>query len=568
MKIVKSSLLFILFLFSFLINGGCKNSEINEENGNFHFITTGLSFNGSKNDFKINVPFSSKTYTFNVEADPQVRWNVSVTEGNILTVIPDGEHKGDGEFSVTIAANEEKESGRKGVITISNSADDRIITITFIQIEKKLYFPDGLEGQAQEDFYKENTQWNTTYMLEGDDIAILWDKAFGKNPKYDCTVINRRFDPEVLMDVAEQAYYFIRNELRFASKSNTIADRYKFLVIVKYDDNGAASGGGIDVNNGPDGLTGMPVLWIRPLHLNTQGPTYNVIYHEMSHSFQVLCQYDGAYNLMTVSDGNGIGSFYEMTSQWTLLRRYPNWIELEPAPFEEFIARTHYTLGHNELQYRDPYILEYWATKHGVDVISRIWQNAEKEDDGDFVRAYMRLTETDQESFNAEIYDAATRFVTWDLPHIDKEYNRCGGANVHTCNLKKTGNIYRITNERCPQNYGYNAINLKNFTPGQKVNVSFTGLDNISGFNIKRPERAEWRWGFVASLNDGKRVYSESGKGKNGEISFTVPENTKFLWLVIAATPTQYWFEFDNQWPYEFKITGAEPDGSLCKIIQ
>lgn len=566
MKLVKSTFIVVFLFFSIFINAGCGDKDINEDNYNFHLVTTGLSFNGSKNDFKINVPFNSKTYTFKVEADAQVKWRVSITEGSILTVTPEGEQSGDGEFCVTVASNDENETGRKGVVTVRNSVNSQDITITFIQIEKQLYIPDGLEGQRQEDFYKESTQWNINYMLEGDDIAILWDKAFGKNPKYDCTVINRRFDPEALMDVAEQAYFFMRNKLGFASNSNTIADRYKFLVIVKYDDNGAASGGGVDVNNGPDGLTGLPILWIRPLHLNTQSPTYNVIYHEMSHSFQVLCMYDGAYNLMKVSDGNGIGSFYEMTSQWTLLRHSPNWMELEPTPFEEFIARTHYTLGHSELQYRNPYILEYWATKHGVDIISKIWQNATEEDLGDFIRAYMRITETDQETFNAEIFDAATRFITWDLPHIDKEYNRCGGANVHTCILKKSGSIYKISNERCPQNYGYNGISLKDFVPGQNVTVKFKGLPNETGYNIKRSENAEWRWGFVASLEDGKRVYSESECGKEGNLTFTVPENTRFLWLVVAATPMEYWFEFDNEWPYQFEITGAVPDGDKCKV--
>lgn len=147
-----------------------------------------------------------------------------------------------------------------------------------------------------------------------------------------------------------------------------------------------------------------------PNHL--KDPNHNIIYHEMCHCFQYIAEFDGA------TDFGGVGTFYEMTSQWSLLQRYPNWIELENSHFKDFMKQTHLALGHKENQYHSPYVLEYWANKHGVDIISKMWQQANATDQRDFIRTYQRITGTNQQKFNEEIYEAATRFITWDLEHI------------------------------------------------------------------------------------------------------------------------------------------------------
>jgi hypothetical protein len=53
-----------------------------------------------------------------------------------------------------------------------------------------------------------------------------------------------------------------------------------------------------------------------------------------------------------------------------------------------------------------------------------------------------------------------------------------------------------------------------------------------------------------------------------------VPENTKFLWLVVSGAPSEHWIhvaqrargrnpENDEQWPYQIKLTGTSPDESI-----
>lgn len=426
--------------------------------------------------------------------------------------------------------------------------------------EKKLFFPDGLHKQSPSDFYNENSQWNVYHMLEGKDIAILWDKAFGKDPKMGNVVAKRRFNPEVLMRAAQNAYDFIRQQLKFATLPDTGADRYKFLLFVRNDDKTSAMGGG---------YKGVPILWLSPSHAHKEfDSNFKYVYHEMGHCFQRLAGFDGATSLTAIGNGKNINSFAEMTSQWVLLRRYPDWMHQEPHHFNAYIQNTHLALGHYKNAYCNPYIVEYWATKHGVNFISHIWQHAQETDGGNFIKAYLRLSNTKQDTFNKEVFEAFSRFVTWDLPHIDKEYNQYGAANMHQCELVEIGdNAYRISSKRCPQNYAYNAISLSKFKAGEKVKVRFKGILNNPDFKIKNPKEAEWRWGFVASLEDGTRVYSDKiGIGTSGTISFKVPGNTKYLWLVVAATPKSYWNEFDNEWPYQFQLTGAMLDEKKCII--
>ena len=73
---------------------------------------------------------------------------------------------------------------------------------------------------------------------------------------------------------------------------------------------------------------------------------------------------------------------------------------------------------------------------------------------------YKRLTDITQEQFNDEMFDACRRFVTWDMPRIEKVAARY--ANQHTTSLNaKDDGWYQIAVDKCPQNYGYNAIKLK-----------------------------------------------------------------------------------------------------------
>lgn len=69
--------------------------------------------------------------------------------------------------------------------------------------------------------------------------------------------------------------------------------------------------------------------------------------------------------------------------------------------------------------------------------------------------------------------------------------------------------------ENCPENYGFNAIPLRVPEPGTKVELQFEGLNGKQGGYVSvHPEKAGWRYGFVAVNADGKSIYGEMSADK------------------------------------------------------
>src|SRR4029079_13813577 len=60
------------------------------------------------------------------------------------------------------------------------------------------------------------------------------------------------------------------------------------------------------------------------------------------------------------------------------------------------------------------------------------------------------------------------------------------------------------------------------------------------GFASVQADKAGWRYGFLASKEDGSRVYSPTFAKSEGTAEFTVPADTKFLWLVVMGAPTEH----------------------------
>jgi hypothetical protein len=108
------------------------------------------------------------------------------------------------------------------------------------------------------------------------------------------------------------------------------------------------------------------------------------------------------------------------------------------------------------------------------------------------------------------------------------------------------------------------------------VVVDFKGIADAEGYSHIKTDKAGWRYGFVASLKDGKRVYSDACNKSQGTLSFGVPAETEYLWLVVMGAPTEHWEtvlrwndkkaeNLDAQWPYQIKLTGTSVDDSVIK---
>ena len=148
-------------------------------------------------------------------------------------------------------------------------------------------------------------------------------------------------------------------------------------------------------------------------------------------------------------------------------------------------------------------------------------------------------------------------------------------ANRFTCKLDTLDNGWmQINKERCPQNYGFNAIRLNIPSPGKKVTVSFKGIAGTEGFNKVNINKAGWRYGFIGVRKDGTAIYGATGNQAKGKISFNAPkgEPLAYLWLVVMGAPTEHWMnpdaipnmsenenektapQPDAEWPYQIKI--------------
>jgi len=93
---------------------------------------------------------------------------------------------------------------------------------------------------------------------------------------------------------------------------------------------------------------------------------------------------------------------------------------------------------------------------------------------------------------------------------------------------------------------------------GTEVTVDFKGVPNTTGFNTVDQTTAGWRYGYVALLTNGTRVYGNMEKGVQNHVSFTVPENCSKLWFVITGAPTVYIVaSSEGQLPYEVKFTNT-----------
>ena len=422
--------------------------------------------------------------------------------------------------------------------------------------KKEIFIP--AKSLKENKFNQPDGQFSYDYMTESENLVLFWAKSFGKEPtKY--ADKGKRFCPEEILREGERFYNYYVDKLKFVDKKKSFSSRYK-MIIWMYDDQTSAFGWGDE---------GVGMMWMRPCR--AQSYPYCALAHEMGHSFQYMVGADGARSFPVSSP------LVEYTSQWMLWQVYSDWTTIEQYHLDAYMDQTHYSLLSVHNMYHAPQFMEYWANKHGQDIISRIWRQAEGKEDP--AATYKRLTGLNQQQFNDEIYEAASRFVAWDIPRIK---SICSSyANQHRCKLDKVADgWYQIASTRCPQNYGYNAIRLNVPESGKIVSLDFKGIAGSEGFRSERVDKAGWRYGFVVVNKAGKCLYGDMYRGKNGEngtVRFEIPKDTQFLWLVVTGAPTEHWdfvkpwstpkeeLEKEAQWPYQIRLEGTSIHSSVLK---
>ncbi len=396
------------------------------------------------------------------------------------------------------------------------------------------------------DFNNAESEFSHHRKLESENIVIFWSKEFGADPMKNPDE-KKRFDVSEASKELERFYEYYVNTLKLVEKGKSLSDKYKILLFVIGGDENTAFGGGAEE---------VGCLWTPAVRMS-KAP-YGALAHELGHSFQYLAGKDS---------GRGFrSSIMEMSAQYMLWQVYPEWMTFENYHLVSYLQKTHFAFLHGTNMYHSPYVIEYWSEKHGKDFFGKLLRSPEQGEDP--VMTYKRITGISQEKFNDEIFDAARRFMTWDLPRV--EHVAAQYANMHKSKLvAESGGWYRIAEENCPQDYGYNGIRLEVPKAGKKVEVTLEGLAGAEGYRAVRTETAGWRFGLVAVKKDGSRVYGDM-QGKPGKAAFKVPADTQYLWLVVSGAPAGHVTvsrkeEENAQWPYRLKVKGTALDKEFVK---
>ena len=372
-------------------------------------------------------------------------------------------------------------------------------------------------------------------------IAYFWEKGFGKDfskaPALDGE--DMTFDFEAMKIAAERFYVYYRDTLKFIAPGS-LADKYRMMVMINYSNESTAYGGSYDNVIG--------AIWVTPSRLREE--RFNCVAHELGHAFQAQIAADG---LTSAS-----GPLWEVTSQWMLFHVNPHWMTEENYHWKNYMKNTHIYPFSEEIMYCSPYLAEYWSTKHGLEIMSRIWRN--NTDVHDPILIYQSQTGIDQKQFNEECFDAALHFITYDLDRIRpyaKPY-----INGHVSNLVavegKEG-CYTITPNMVPQCYGYNGVELDVPAAGSEITLSLTGI-------MPEDSKGEWNYALLPVKSDSVADYSAAlraqtidGKGK--EIHYTVPEDgLSHLWLVVNAVPEVHNPDkVQTAWNYSVALEGTTP---------
>jgi hypothetical protein len=439
-----------------------------------------------------------------------------------------------------------------------------LIVSTFFA-QKQVYIPKFITN-VNMDLNNASSQWAHVRSKQTDNIVVFWEAGFGADPT--TATGDYQVNLNNLIANAEKTYAFYLDSLKFAIKGSSVTDKYKLMIFLLYSTEWAAYG------SGQDELVGT-------LHVNPAAARANtVVAHEIGHCFEYITGCDvkaGGYRYGFGANASGGNGFWEQCAQWMSFKVYPG---SQFNGVQAYTNANHLHIIHETPRYENYYIQDYWSYKHGMNFMGKLWRDSRKPEDP--IETYKRITSITQTQFNDEIFEQAARMVTWDIPAI-KSY----GANyINTRAQTKmklgTTNFWRVDTSVCLENYGYNAIKLNAPSAQSIVSVQFKGLAGEAGYRALNTTQGGWRFGFVALLKDGTRVYSEAkianvinGQNPEQSLSFNCPANCQRLWLVVSGAPQTHWRHAwddnnanDEHWPYEVKFENTNLLGIFNTPIQ
>lgn len=432
--------------------------------------------------------------------------------------------------------------------------------------QKEVYIPSFITNAGM-DLNDPNSQWAYSRSIETDNIVVFWEPGFGENPS--TAEGSYRVNMDLLLETAERSYNAFINELGFAVRGTSVTDRYKLMIFLLYTTNWAAYG------SGQDNLVGS-------LHVNPDAARIDhVLAHEIGHCFQYItgCDTQGGYRYGFGPNGQGGNGFWEQCANWKAFEVFQG-KKFTDGSFNGYISNNHLHIFHEDPRYDNHFLMDYWSFKRGKTAVARLWRESARPEDP--AETYKRIFSVSQAEFNNEIYEHAARLTTWDLPEIRSSGEAYINRRAQPKMNLTDNNYWQIDPSACIQNYGYNSIKLNAPEEETEVTVRFVGKVGADGYRAIQGNQGGWRYGFVALLDDGTRVYSDVGaanmtNGVNPEasLSFVCPANCANLWLVVSGSPQQHWKHpwddddsNDEQWPYAVHFENTNLLGVFSNPIE
>ena len=432
--------------------------------------------------------------------------------------------------------------------------------------------------------------WSKSRSVETDNFIIFWDKGWGSTAPDKLPSSNYYyFDLAYMKERLETFYKHETEILGFGTLPTSNVHKYKIIVCLNHTTTWTCFGSGYDYQ--------VPALWINP---STSKPVGSAVAHEVGHSFHYMCYSDDSRQGTIASCHTGfhdaIGSgatVWETTANWQALYSYPEEIFTESGT-GTFFANTHnYAFSHEWHRYQ-AYMFFYYLCEYYNDIqtIYKVWTQPMAKA-ADFNEALMKLKGLSVAELYKLHFDFAMHAAAYDIEKC-KPYRAPYIGNFRYACTMIEDSTYQVAYSSCPQGTGFNVIPLQAKPAGTEITTSFTAMRPLSRLTSIDPAEYHngdyfttsgrttyngisstnrgFRIGYVALKNDGSceyfandSVYCTGSGEKTVDVSFTVPENTAQMWLIVAPSLKNYiqhkWdddIKNDDQWPYFFKLHNTD----------
>ncbi|NLV51766.1 MAG: DUF4859 domain-containing protein [Bacteroidales bacterium] len=466
---------------------------------------------------------------------------------------------------------------RQTVKTFRQNGDYR-----FDEVQRAIVKPSGYRDV---DFTKESSQWCFQRSMESEHFICFWENGLelkNNSVSYNGSTLNVK----TLLSRGEEIWKNYVDEQGFLEVGNSPStDTHKicmFIVKTSWDGSDWRADG-----SGQDGTITIPASgetkWTRvglfhctPRAANAEGG--HTVAHEIGHVFQFLVSADLGANAGNYSSygwqwgfgdhASGGCAWWESCAQWQAYQVYPATL-FTSGYYNEYVNSAYKNLLHEDYRYANYFVQYYWTQLYGKDFIGKLWRATRYPEDP--VETFKRMKSLSQDDFNKIMFDYACRTTTWDIDGLRERGKSSQNAfSTILKHVEGTDNTYQVSEEQCPQNYGFNIIRLKGFEGGKTVKVHFKGVAGTTGFRSVKTDKAGWRYGFVAQTEEGSTVYGEMQSDKEGDAELVLPENTKRAWLVVTGAPTEHWrhpwdddASNDEQWPYQVTFESCSAQGAI-----